>query len=183
MNRFVSLLLVALSLAAVSLAKPAHAQWKLGQAYYKNITGSHDANTTLKTTPVGSITLTSTSTPGYNSLNAAGSYGCIVKADYIWTGDPKAPGLGFNYNDAYSISGSCTGAGSANSNVNSGFNGTTTNSPGEKYGKTATTGATIFLNLSSLSKVTRSYPLGAATSDSYGGVATGSANVTFGPPS
>ena len=164
MNRFVSLLLVALCLAAVSLAQPAHAQWTKGTAYYDpSSTLSKDANTTFTNTPVGSITLTSTPTGGYYGTNAAGSYNGILDQPYVWTGDPKAR-PGFGYTTSYGVSGSCTGSGSANSNVNSGFHGTTVNSPNQTYSATgAASNVFVFQPDDTRTTVTLQMSLGAAT--------------------
>lgn len=190
MNRFVSLLLVALSLAAVTLAQPAHAQWVKGQAYYSSQDAtafSHDANTTHSTTGVGDMTLTSISPGGrYSSINTAGSYNNTVNQPYTWTGASSPVGTSFVYSDTYAVSGSCTGAGSANSNVGSGFYGTTANpdpsTPGQ-YGKQGGSGNITFINSLNVNTITFQVSIGVGTSASNGGVGTGNANITFSAPS
>ncbi len=186
MNRFVSLLPAALCLAAVSLAQPAQAQWVKGQAYYgQENTFSHDANTTSSTTGVGDITLTSISPGGrYSSINTAGSYNASFIQPYTWTGAPNSPGSGFVYSDTYAVSGSCTGAGSASSNVGGGFHGTTTDplTPGN-YSKQGGSGPATFVNANNVTTVNFQVSIGVGTTASNGGVATGNANITFSAPS
>ena len=96
MNRYAFLLPVALSLAAISLAQPAHAQWVKGRTYYdtKNTTQSLDAYSTITTDPVGTVKITA-NPPGY-PYSSSGKFGGIVLQDYTWTGDPGKPSSGFS---------------------------------------------------------------------------------------
>ena len=187
MNRFVSLLLVALCLAAVTLAQPAQAQWVQGSLYYDKsnfATLDDNNNTTLTTKPIGCVTLTSTPKGGYYGTNAWGNLGGIIHQDYLWSGDPKSPGTSLTSTDNGTLYGMCTGSGSATSNINSGFNRTTVNSPNQTYSVTSTIGPLVKpLPGNTSTTVTVSYSLGLTTTDSYAGLATASATITFGPPS
>ena len=107
MNRIVALLPVALFLAVISLAQPAHAQWVKGQPYYDshNSAPTLVGGTTYSSSPVGSISLTS-SPQGYPNT-ATGSFSGIINVDYIWTGG-SVPTAGFSGTDGFAVSGSCT---------------------------------------------------------------------------
>jgi len=90
MNRFVSLLLVALSLAAVGLAQPAQAQWVKGLPFYDH-SNSHSAQpATIITseTPVGYINITAAPTSDYNygEYGTGGTYTGSVCVNYVWIG-------------------------------------------------------------------------------------------------
>ena len=106
MNRFVSLLLVALSLAAISLAQPAQAQspqWIQGSLYYdKNNTAILDDyyDTTITSKPVGFLTLTSNPLAHGRYDDAFGNAnGGLIHQDYLWIDQPNLPGTSFTSTD------------------------------------------------------------------------------------
>lgn len=95
MNRYVSLLLVALSLAAVSLAQPAQAQqakWYKGLAYFDNNSQSSQPATAVTATinngNTGHVNITSTPTSDYNygEYGTGGTYTGSVGVYYVWGG-------------------------------------------------------------------------------------------------
>jgi hypothetical protein len=190
MNRFVSLLLAALCLAAVSLAQPAQAYWTKGRTYYPstNSAPTQYGNTTISQDPTGTVTITS-SPPGYG-FTAGGSYGGNVNQEYTWTGSSNTPTIGFSGTNGFAVSGSCTGPGSANSSVNVGGSqmgggayATTVNTPNNSYFSGNSAGFVYILPADNPpTKVTVSVPLTANTSEYYIGTATASAAVTFGAP-
>ena len=126
MNRFVSLLLVALCLAAVSLAQPAQAQnapgqWLRGLPYYFNSNTQSGGN--VATSPVGHINITSTPVPGYPGYNAGGSYSGSVGINYVWAGGSltsamrlttplscEVTGAGYSYSSGSSLAGGLYGS-------------------------------------------------------------------------
>ena len=112
MNRLVSLLLVALPLAAVTLARPAQAQqgqWYRGLPYYFNSSTQTGANVT--TSPVGHISITSTPVPGFPGYNAGGSYSGSVGIYYVWWGGNPTSAMRLTT----PLSCEVTGAGNSNS--------------------------------------------------------------------
>ena len=113
MNRLVSLLLVASSLAAVSLAQPAQAQqghWIKGLPYYFNDNTQSGGNVT--TSPVGHINITSTPVPGFPGYNAGGYYTGNVGIYYVWWGGNPTSAMRLTT----PLSCEATGAGNSNSN-------------------------------------------------------------------
>ncbi len=85
MNRFVSLLLAALSLAAVSLAQPAQAQWAMGKPYFgSNNSQSSNVGTSITAVINGGTTghLNITATPTSDSEGTSGSYSGNVNVAY-----------------------------------------------------------------------------------------------------
>ena len=188
MNRFVSLLLVALSLAAISLAQPAQAQspqWIQGSLYYdKNNTAILDDyyDTTITSKPVGFLTLTSNPLAHGRYDDAFGNAnGGLIHQDYLWIDQPNLPGTSFTSTDNSIIYGSVSdGDGTASSYVD-GLSGATGNHG--SYSKTYSAGPQPHPfpgNTSTTVTWTRS--LGAATADAYAGSATAHVTVTFGPP-
>ena len=188
MNRFVSLLLVALSLAAISLAQPAQAQspqWIQGRLYLdSNNTATLDdyGCTTLTYQPLGSLILTSNPLAHGRYDDAFGNAnGGLIHQDYLWIDQPNLPGTSFTSTDNSIIYGSVSdGDGTASSYVD-GLSGATGNHG--SYSKTYSAGPQPHPfpgNTSTTVTWTRS--LGAATADAYAGYATAAANVTFGPP-
>ncbi len=98
MNRFVSLLLVALCLAAVTLAQPAQAQqgkWYRGLPYFlSSNSGSSTPGTTVTATINNQTTghLNITATPTSGNGGTSGSYGGSVSVYYVWYGgNPTQP--------------------------------------------------------------------------------------------
>lgn len=189
MNRFVSLLLVAFSLAAVSLARPAQAQspqWIQGRLYYdQNNTAYLDdyGCTTLTTKPLGYITLKSDATANGGYHDAWGiANGGLIHQEYLWIGQPNPPGTSFTYTDNSIIYGMVSdGDGTASSYVDD-LSGTAGYK--QSYSKTAPTSPQTWSDPSNTSTtVTRTHSLGAATADAYAGFATAHVTVTFGPPS
>jgi len=188
MNRFVSVLLVALCLAAVGLAQPAQAQsqWVQGQLYYdqSNIADLDDNHTTTLTTkPLGLIKLKSTPTAyGSPGSYAHGTVTGIIHQDYLWVGDPNSPGTSFTSTDNGIIYGGFTGTGSASSNVADVYG--STNYQTQTYSRTSTVGPPLkSFSGNTSTTVTRSYTLGLATTEYYTGFAYAAVTVTFGPPS
>lgn len=190
MNRFVSLLLTALCLVAVSLAQPAQAYWTKGKPYYDahNAAPTQSGNTTITTDPIGTVTIVS-SPPGY-PFSADGSYGGNVDVDYTWTGQSATPTIGFSSTNGFVVSGSCTGPGSANSSANAGGSqmgggayATTVNTPNNSYFLGNSAGFVYILPADNPpTTITVSVPLTANTREYYMGTATASAAVTFGAP-
>lgn len=186
MNRFVSLLLAALSLAAVSLAQPAQAQWKKGQPYYDshNTVPTQDLTTTITTTPIGTVTITS-SPPGY-PFSSGGSFSGNVDVDYTWAGPGNTPIVGFACTNGFAVSGSCSGPGTASSSVGGsqagGTSGTTVNAPNNSYFSGGSYGFVHILSDNPPATVTVSVPLSVSTTEYYIGTATASAAFTFGAP-
>lgn len=187
MNRFVSLLLAALSLAAVSLAQPAHAQWTKGVTYYPsdNPTPTQDPfGTTITMTPTGTVTIKS-SPPGY-PFTASGSFSGRVNQKYTWTGPGNTPIVGFSCTNGFAVSGSCSGPGLASSSVGGsqagGTSGTTVNAPNNSYFSGGSYGFVYILPDNPPATVTVSVPLSVSTTEYYIGTATASAAFTFGAP-
>ena len=189
MNRLVSLLLVALSLAAVGLARPAQAQWTMGKPYYdsQNGTPTQYGNTVIETmNPIGTVTISS-NPPSY-PYTAGGGFSGNVKVDYTWTGSPTTQ-TGFGGTGSFSAGGSTAGigAGSANSSASVPYeasaSGTTANAPNHAYSFTSSHGYSVAIDPNSPpTKVTRSASLTAYTSAQYSGPVTASASVTLGAP-
>ena len=189
MNRFVSLLPVALCLAAVGLAQPAQAQspqWIQGQVYYdpNNTAYLDDDNDTILTSkPIGNLTLLSDPLAHGTYDDAYGiANGGLIHQDYLWIGQPDPPGTSFTSTDNSMIYGRVSdGDGTASSYVddlsgNAGYK--------QSYSKSYSAGPQPWSDPNNTSTtVTRTHRLGAATADAYAGFATAAATVTFGPPS
>ena len=89
MNRFVSLLLAALCLAAVTLAQPAQAQWVASQAYFGSSNSQSSTPGTIVTATINNNStghLNITATPTSSTGSTSGSYGGNVSIYYTWTG-------------------------------------------------------------------------------------------------
>ena len=188
MNRFVSLLLVAFSLAAVTLAQPAQAQspqWIQGRLYLdSNNTATLDdyGCTTLTYKPLGSLILTSDPLAHGGFHDAIGNAnGGLIHQEYLWIGQPNPPGTSITSIDNSMIRGTVTdGDGTASSYVD-GLSGATGNHG--SYSNTYSSGPRLSIFIGNTSTtVIRTHAFGAATADAYAGYATAAANVTFGPP-
>lgn len=123
MNRFVSLLLAALCLAAVSLAQPAQAQWTMGKPYFgSGNTQSSQPGTsvtaTINTSTTGHLNITSTpinASPGYST---GGTYNGNVSVGYTWTGN-NPNGTAIATTQSLEATGASNGNSSGNSNAGS----------------------------------------------------------------
>jgi len=114
MNRFVSLLLVALSLAAVGLAQPAQAQWVRGLPYFLN---SNSQSSTPGTTVTASINNNSTghinitAAPSSTVGSTSGSYGGSVGVYYVWSGSTPTSAMTLTTTLGVESTGAAGGAG------------------------------------------------------------------------
>lgn len=188
MNRFVSLLPVALCLVAVSLAQPAQAQsqWVQGRLYYdqNNVAYLDDYGcTTLTSKPLGNLTLKSDATANGGYHDAYGiANGGLIHQEYLWIGQPNPPGTSFTFTDNSMIYGRVSdGDGTASSYVDN-LSGTAGYK--QSYSGTYSAGPQPWSDPNNTSTtVTRTHSLGAKTTDAYAGFATANATVTFGPPS
>jgi len=187
MNRFVSLLL-----AAVSLAQPAQAQWVKGQAYFgtnnsQNSAAGTTITATLNTNKASNGHVNITATPGqYPYYSTSGNYGGSVGVNYVWTGGTLTQAMVLSTTQSLEATGASNGG--ANGNSNAGGQqayGDFSHSPG--WDSTASPSFTHYFSAGATPPTqTQTVSLGATVSASYNSSMPGSsivtADVTFGDP-
>lgn len=187
MTRFVSLLLVGLSLVAVTLAQPAQAQqgqWYRGLPYFLSSNTQRSETCTTVTATInggdtGHVAITSLPTPTDPGYTTSGSYTGSVGVYYVWSGGNPTKAMVLSTTQTQEATGNIArGSGSSNAGTQS---GSTANSPAWDQ-----RGPAYFINQfaadvspASVNQVTT---LGGNTWANYPNTATITADVTFGPP-
>lgn len=186
MNRFVSLLLVGLSLAAISLAQPAQAQWSKGQPYYdSHNTQTASPNTIIVTTPVGAIDILSTTSSTPTGYFASGSYSGNVNVDCTWAGAPAAQRTDFSAPMSFSATGHVSGNGSGYASSSTGNSQVAASGHVSSPGSYNNTNSTSFVFIpqpgdTTTTVVTYVCSLGGSTSATNPSTAEAAATITFG---
>lgn len=191
MNRFVSLLLVAFSLAAVSLARPAQAQWVKGLPYFLNGNTQSkqpgtDITAVINGATTGHINITSTpinSSPGYTT---GGTYNGSVGVYYVWSGSNPTQSGTLTTTQSYEATGAGNRNSGGNSNAGSASGGFYPGSPNWDNTASSATTKVYFVTGETPPSQQQSGSLGGTVSAYYNSSNPGStvvtADVTFGPP-
>ena len=125
MNRSVSLLLVALSLAAASLAQPAQAQqaiWTRGLPYFlsSNTQNSYTGTTvtaTINNSATGHVNITANPTNSNPGYTTSGSYSGSVGVYYTWGGGSIASAMTLSTTQSLEATGAVHGNENASSSA------------------------------------------------------------------
>lgn len=188
MNRLVSLLLVALSLAAVGLAQPAHAQWTADKPYFVKSNDSNPDKNTVITAKDGVLTITATPDNTAVGHNTAGSYSGTVAVDFKWTGAPDAARTYLPFTETDQVAGlfivNNPGSGFAASNAGR-IQTLSTGHDGNPYksGPTAFSGSTAgFLPSTTVISVTAQSPIGGIAGAYFPSSAASTATISLTTP-
>lgn len=196
MNRFVSLLLVALCLAAVSLTQPAQAQqaqWHRGLPYFLNSNTQSssygtDVTTSVNSSGTGHLNITATPTNSYPGYSTNGSYSGSVGVYYVWGGGNIMSGMTLTTTQSLEASGTSDGSSNGYSTAGQGTNEAHGDFPHSANWVSNATNTRIdyFASGSTPASVNEIVPLSGSVSASYNGPNTIStivtADVTFGDP-